>query len=38
MASSPQGARLYLRQIGEVDLAAKVLTNLAVTGGELMVR
>jgi hypothetical protein len=38
MASSPQGARLYLRQIGEVDLAAKALTSLAVTGGELMVR
>ena len=38
IASSPQGARLYLRQIGEVDLTAKSLTSLAVTGGELMVR
>jgi hypothetical protein len=38
VASSPQGARLYLRQIGEVDLATKTLTSLAATGGELMVR
>jgi len=38
VATSPQGARLYLRQIGEVDLAAKTLTSLAATGGELMVR
>jgi len=38
VASSQQGARLFLRQVGEVDLAAKALMNLAVTGGELMVR
>jgi hypothetical protein len=38
VASSPQGARLYLRQVGEVDLTAKTMTSLAVTGGELMVR
>lgn len=38
VASSPQGARLFLRQIGEVDLVAKALTSLAATGGELMIR
>ena len=38
VASSQQGARLFLRQIGEVDLTAKVLFSLAATGGELMVR
>lgn len=38
VASSQQGARLFLRQIGEVDLSAKVLLSLAATGGELMVR
>ena len=38
VASSQQGARLFLRQIGEVDLTAKALLSLAVTGGELMVR
>jgi len=38
VGSSAQGARLYLRQVGEVDLTAKALTSLAVTGGELMVR
>ncbi|HUR21474.1 MAG TPA: hypothetical protein VMZ90_11735 [Vicinamibacterales bacterium] len=38
VASSPQGARLFLRQVGEVDLATKTLTSLAATGGELMVR
>jgi hypothetical protein len=38
VASSQQGARLFLRQIGEVDLTAKTLLSLAVTGGELMVR
>jgi hypothetical protein len=37
-ASSQQGARLFLRQVGEVDLAAKALISLAVTGGEFMVR
>jgi hypothetical protein len=37
-ASSPQGARLFLRQVGQVDLSARALTSLAVTGGELMVR
>src|SRR5687768_7150630 len=38
MAASQQGARLFLRQIGELDLAAKALMSLVVTGGELMVR
>jgi len=38
VASSQQGARLFLRQIGEVDLTSKVLLSLAATGGELMVR
>ena len=38
VASSAQGARLFLRQVGAVDLAARTLTSLAVTGGELMVR
>jgi len=37
-ASSAQGARLFLREVGAVDLTAKTLTSLAVTGGELMVR
>jgi len=37
-AASPQGARLFLRQVGEVDLTAKAMTSLAVTGGELIVR
>ena len=38
VATSLQGARLFLRQVGEVDLTAKTLTSLAATGGELMVR
>ena len=38
VASSLQGARLFLRQVGEVDLTGKTLTSLAATGGELMVR
>ncbi len=38
VASSQQGARLFLRQVGDVDLTARMLLGLAVTGGELMVR
>lgn len=37
-AKSQQGARLLLRQTGEVDLAAKMMTRLAVTDGELALR
>ncbi len=37
-AKSQQGARLLLHQVGEVDLAAKMLTRLAVTDGELALR
>ena len=38
VASSVQGARLFLRQVAEVDLNTKTMTTFAATGGELMVR
>ena len=37
-AKTQQGARLLLHQVGEVDLAARMLTSLAVTDGELVLR
>ena len=37
-AKTENGSRLVLHQTGEVDLTAKMLTSLAVTGGELVLR
>ncbi|MEO6222059.1 MAG: hypothetical protein ABIP90_02335, partial [Vicinamibacterales bacterium] len=37
-AKSEKGARLFLHQIGEVDLTARMLMTLAATSGELVLR